>query len=106
VSAGLGRIKDVRIKAGSLTFTQQILEPGTAHWWAFLHVPRDHGHVTVRIGTAHHQISAAGEHRIKLSFSDVGKREAKRHPHADMSIDTSFVDAGGRRFARAHKVHR
>jgi hypothetical protein len=106
VSAGLGRIKDVRIKAGSLTFTQEILEPGTAHWWVFLHVPHDQSPITMRIGAAHDHILAAGEHRIKVSFSEFGKKEAKRHAHAAMSIDTSFVDSYGRRFAKAYKVQR
>lgn len=106
VNAGLGRIKDVKVKGKSITFTQDLVEPGTGHWWAFLRVPRNHSHVTVRIGTVHHRITTAGEHRIKIEFTEVGRREAKRHAHADMSIDTSFVDALGRRYARAHRVHR
>jgi hypothetical protein len=106
VNAGLGRISDVRVKAGSLSFTQEILEDGTCHWWVFLHVPRDHGVVVVRIGTAHRHVASPGEHRIKVAFSEVGRKEAKRHAHAQLSIDTSFVDTFGRRFAKAHKVKR
>jgi hypothetical protein len=62
--------------------------------------------VTVRLGTAHHTIVTAGEHRITVSFSEKGRREARRHPHAELSIDTNFVDELGRRFAVAHHVHR
>ena len=106
VSAGLGRITGVRVKSKSLTFTQDVLEPGTGHWWAFLRVPAEHGPATFRIGTAHHRITAAGEQSIKINFSDAGRRLVKRHRHADMTIDTSFVDDFGRRFAKAHTVHR
>ncbi len=108
VSAGLGHIKKVRLKPGALSFEQQILEAGDAHWSVLLRVPRGHPHGfrAVPIGTAHHQIAQSGEHRIKVVFAGAAKRHLKLHKDADLVIDTTFVDKLGRRFVKAFVVRR
>ena len=108
VSAGLGRVKKVRLKPGSLSFDQQILEAGDAHWSVLLRVPREHHHgfQSVRIGAAHRKVLTSGEHQIKVKLAEVAKRELKLHKHADVVIDTTFVDNLGRRFVKAFVVRR
>jgi hypothetical protein len=108
ISAGLGQIRKVRLKTRSLSFDQRFLEKGQAHWSLLLRVPHDqHRHfLAVPIGTAHREISATGEHRIKVVLADTAHRHLKRHKHADIVIDTTFVDTLGRRFAKAFVVRR
>ena len=107
VSAGLGRIKKVRLKTGSLSFEQEILEAGDAHWSVLLRVPRHpHGFRTVGLGTAHRKIATSGEQSIKVVLTGAAKRHLKLHKHADVVIDTAFVDELGRRFVKAFVVRR
>lgn len=108
VSAGLGRVKKVRLKPGSLSFEQQILEAGDAHWSVLLRVPRQHHHgfQAVRLGAAHHRIAKSGDHQIKVGLAATAKRHLKLHTKADVVIDTTFVDDLGRRFVKAFVVHR
>jgi hypothetical protein len=106
VSAALRNVRDVRLKAGSLSFVQEIIEPGAAHWWVFVRVHRNDRYVNVRMGAAHQVITEAGEKAVKVNFTAFGKREIKRHPGSDVLIDTSFLDGLGRRFAHVHKITR
>jgi len=106
VNAGLGNVTDVHVKADWLSFKQDILELGTAHWWVFLAVHHGATTVNVRIGAAHRTIDDPGTKQVTVDFTKFGQREAKRHPHADMLIDTSFLDGYGRRFAHVHRVDR
>jgi len=108
VSAGLGQVRKIRLKTRSLSFDQRFLEKGKAQWSLLLRVPRDQHHhfLAIPIGSAHREISATGEHRIKVVLADTAQRHIKRHKHADIVIDTTFVDALGRRFAKAFVVRR
>jgi hypothetical protein len=107
VSAALRNVHHVRIKPGSLSFVQEIIEPGAAHWWVFVRVVHRSGrYVNVRIGAAHHIISEAAEMQVKVNFTAFGKREIKRHPDSDLLVDTSFLDGFGRRFAHTHTIPR
>jgi hypothetical protein len=106
VSTALRNVHGVRVKSGSLSFIQEIIELGTAHWWVFVRVHRNGRYVNVRIGAAHQIITQAAETAVKVKFTAFGKRELKRHPHSDLLIDTSFLDEFGRRFAHVHTITR
>lgn len=107
VSAALGDITNVRVKARSISFEQRIIEAGEAHWTVFLRIPAGrHRHRNVKLGTAQARIDHGGEHHIKVAFDEFGRREAKRYGDADVVIDTTFVDALGRRFAKAFRLPR